>query len=137
MSKYVDLFLAVWAVLIGTGLLPFAIKLMIANTKNKNLLMFETWALQGVQYAQKNADSNEAKKQEAISFLAKRLQANKLGAKFSDAQLEAAIEIAVAKLHDMTATEQVKPKVVVPAQVVAEPSPVEIETAPAPEAENK
>ena len=137
MSKYVDLFLAVWAVLIGTGLLPFAIKLMIANTKNKNLLMFETWALQGVQYAQKNADSNEAKKQEAVSFLAKRLQANKLGAKFSDAQLEAAIEIAVAKLHDMTATEQVKAKVVVPAQVVAEPAQVEIETAPAPTAENK
>ena len=90
-----------------------------------------------MQYAQKNADSNDAKKQEAISFLAKRLQDNKLGAKFSDAQLEAAIEIAVAKLHEMATTEQVKPKVVVPAQVVAEASPVEIETAPAPTAENK
>lgn len=135
MSKYVDLFLAVWAVLIGTGLLPFAIKLMIANTKNKNLLMFETWALQGVQYAQKNADSNDAKKQEAVSFLAKRLQANKLGGKFSDAQLEAAIELAVAKLHDMTTTEQADTTVVVPSPVVAEASPVEIETAVAPTTE--
>lgn len=137
MSKYIDVFAAVWAVLIGTGLLPFAIKLMIANTKNKNLLMFETWALQGVQYAQKNADSNDAKKQEAISFLAKRLQANKLGSKFSDAQVEAAIEIAVAKLHSMATTEPVVAKVVVPAPVVAEPAQVEIETAVAPETENK
>lgn len=136
MSKYIDVFAAVWAVLIGTGLLPFAIKLMIANTKNKNLLMFETWALQGVQYAQKNADSNDAKKQEAISFLAKRLQANKLGSKFSDAQIEAAIEIAVAKLHNMATTEPVVAKVVVP-QVVAEPAQVEIETAVAPTTENK
>lgn len=100
MSKYVDLFLAIWTLLIATGLLPFAIKWAIANTKNKNIKLFEEWALQAVQYAEANSDTSEAKKAQAISFVTDRLRNNDLLKKFSAEQIDAVIEKAVADLHD-------------------------------------
>lgn len=100
MSKYVDLFLAIWTLLIATGLLPFAIKWAIANTKNKNIKLFEEWALQAVQYAEANSDTSEAKKAQAISFVTDRLRKNDLLKKFSSEQIDAVIEKAVADLHD-------------------------------------
>lgn len=100
MSKYVDLFLAIWTLLIATGLLPFAIRWAIANTKNKNVKLFEEWALQAVTYAEENSDTSEAKKAQAISFVTDRLRKNNLLKKFSSEQIDAVIEKAVADLHD-------------------------------------
>lgn len=100
MSKAIEFGMAIWTLLIATGLLPFAIKWAIANTKNKNIKLFEEWALQAVQYAEANSNTSDAKKQEAIAFVANRLKANNLVGKFSDEQVDAVIEKAVAELHD-------------------------------------
>ncbi len=100
MSKYVDLILAIWTILIATGLASVAIKWAIANTKNKNILMFEKWALQAVNYAERNSDTSEAKKSQAISFVTDELRKNNLIKKFSNEQIDAVIEKSVADLHD-------------------------------------
>lgn len=100
MSKAIEFGMAIWTLLIATGILPFAIKWAIANTKNKNIKLFEEWALQAVQYAEANSDTSDAKKKEAISFVRDRLKANKMVSKFSDEQIDAVIEKEVAALHD-------------------------------------
>ena len=100
MSKYVDLILALWTLLLATGLVSAGIKWAIANTKNKNILMFEKWALQAVNYAERNSDTGAAKKSQAISFVTDELRKNNLLKKFSKEQIDAVIEQAVAELHD-------------------------------------
>jgi len=97
-----DNFLKVFTFLWTTGLLSavvlFVIKLLKAHTKNQNLLMFYTWAQQAVHWAEVNCYCGEDKKLEASNFIATRLRANKLLSHFSDEQIEAVIEWAVAEM---------------------------------------
>lgn len=88
--------------LYNTGLLTAvayaASRFLIGHTKNKNLLMLNEWAMQAVQYAETHLHSSTDKKHEAMVFLTERLNANKLGVKFDDKQLDAVIEKAVREL---------------------------------------
>ena len=88
--------------LYNTGLLTAvayaASRFLVAHTKNKNLLLLEQWALQATQYAETHMQGSDEKKQVALSFLADRLNANKLGLKFDDKQLDTVIELAVRQL---------------------------------------
>ena len=98
LQNILDVLLFLW----NTGLLTVLVYLgshfIIAHTKNKNLLMLNEWALQAVEYAEHNQEDSAEKKHEAMSFLVDRLNANKLGLKFSEKQLDTVIELAVHKL---------------------------------------
>ena len=88
--------------LYNTGLLTAvayaASRFLVAHTKNKNLLMLNEWAMQAVQYSETHLHSSTDKKQAAMAFLTERLNANKLGVKFDEKQLDTVIELAVRQL---------------------------------------
>ncbi|WP_349584841.1 phage holin, LLH family [Leuconostoc citreum] len=93
-------FVALWTSGVLTAVGHAVIRLVQANAKNKNILSFTKWAEQGVQYAETLNVSSEEKKQAAIKVVYDRLIANKLPFTFSDEQVSAEIETAVAKLHN-------------------------------------
>ena len=94
--------LALWSTGVLTAVAHAASRFFVSNTKNKNLLLLNEWAMQAVQYAETHLHSSTDKKKAAMSFLAERLSANKLGVKFDDKQLDTVIELAVTKLKGMT-----------------------------------
>lgn len=102
MSKtdLIGILIALWTSGIITAVVHAGIKLINANTKNKRLLAFTKWAEQAVAFAENNADTPAEKKREATAFLYDRLIKNKVPFNFSDDQVDAEIEKAVAKLHD-------------------------------------
>ncbi|CAK1250300.1 hypothetical protein R55227_BLOPHJLP_01331 [Fructobacillus tropaeoli] len=69
------------------------------KTKNGNLQLLLTWADQAVALLEKSDLGGAQKKQQAIDYVATRLAANKLTGKFSQEQLSAVIEQAVAQLN--------------------------------------
>lgn len=93
-----DIILFLWNTGILTAVAYAASRFLVAHTKNKNLLLLNEWAMQAVQYAETHLHSSTDKKQAALSFLAQRLNANKLGLKFDDKQLDTVIELAVHQL---------------------------------------
>lgn len=94
--------LALWSTGVLTAVAHAASRFFVSHTKNKNLLLLNEWAMQAVQYAETHLHSSTDKKKAAMSFLAERLSANKLGVKFDDKQLDTVIELAVTKLKGMT-----------------------------------
>lgn len=99
-NDWLQILIALWTSGILTAVVTAGIRLINANTKNKNILMVTKWAEQAVQYAENNSDTPESKKKDATNFVYNRLIVNKLPFKFSDEQVDALIESAVAKLHD-------------------------------------
>ncbi|MDR3241349.1 MAG: phage holin [Lactobacillaceae bacterium] len=97
-----DQLIKILVALFDSGLLGavtvFGVKYLISITKNKNILMFEKWALQAVTLADKTTLENPEKKDLATNFLTERLNANKLNYKFSEDQVSAAIELALKEL---------------------------------------
>ena len=93
-----DIILFLWNTGILTAVAYAASRFFIAHTKNKNLLLLNEWAMQAVQYAETHLHSSTDKKKAAMSFLAERLSANKLGVKFDEKQLDTVIELAVRQL---------------------------------------
>lgn len=93
-----DIILFLWNTGLLTALAYAGSRFLIAHTKNKNLLLLNEWAMQAVQYAETHLHSSTDKKQAALSFLTERLNANKLGLKFDDKQLDTVIELAVREL---------------------------------------
>jgi len=81
-----------------TAVAIFGIKYLISITKNKNILMFEKWALQAVTFAEESGMNNPQKKLIATDFLTDRLNKNKLNYKFSSDQVSAAIELALKEM---------------------------------------
>ncbi|GAP04931.1 phage holin, LLH family [Fructobacillus tropaeoli] len=75
------------------------IRLLRTKTKNGNLQLLLTWADQAVALLEKSDLAGTQKKQQAIDYVATRLEANKLAGKFSQEQLSAVIEQAVAQLN--------------------------------------
>ncbi|QHJ83561.1 MAG: hypothetical protein [Caudoviricetes sp.] len=69
------------------------------KTKNGNLQLLLTWADQAVVLLEKSDLGGAQKKQQAVGYVATRLAANKLTGKFSQEQLSAVIEQAVAQLN--------------------------------------
>ncbi|WP_258088121.1 phage holin, LLH family [Weissella fangxianensis] len=97
-----NIILFLWNTGLLTALAYSGSRFLVAHTKNKNLLLLNEWAMQAVQYAETHLHSSTDKKKSAMSFLAERLSANKLGVKFDDKQLDTVIELAVTKLKGMT-----------------------------------
>ncbi|MCS9983698.1 hypothetical protein EFL35_01625 [Weissella paramesenteroides] len=93
-----EIILFLWNTGILTALAYAGSRFLIAHTKNKNLLLLNEWAMQAVQYAETHFHSSTDKKKAALSFLTERLNANKLGLKFDDKQLDTVIELAVKQL---------------------------------------
>lgn len=93
-----DIILFLWNTGILTAVAYAASRFLVAHTKNKNLLLLNEWAMQAVQYAETHLHSSTDKKKAALSFLIERLNANKLGLKFDDKQLDTVIELAVREL---------------------------------------
>lgn len=69
------------------------------KTKNGNVQLLLTWADQAVTLLEGSNLAGQQKKQQAIAFVSQRLVANKLAGKFSQEQLSAVIEQAVAQLN--------------------------------------
>ncbi|CAK1222831.1 phage holin, LLH family [Fructobacillus fructosus] len=69
------------------------------KTKNGNVQLLLTWADQAVALIEKSDLAGTQKQQQAIDFVSQRLVANKLAGKFSQEQLSAVIEQAVAQLN--------------------------------------
>ena len=97
-KNIVDIILFLWNTGLLTAVAYAASRFLVAHTKNKNLLLLNEWAMQAVQYAETHLHGSTDKKQAALSFLAERLNANKLGVKFDDKQLDTVIELAVREL---------------------------------------
>ena len=93
-----DIILFLWNTGLLTALAYAGSRFLVAHTKNKNLLMLNEWAMQAVQYSETHLHSSTDKKQAAMSFLTERLNANKLGVKFDEKQLDTVIERAVREL---------------------------------------
>jgi hypothetical protein len=91
---------ALWTNGVLTGVAAAVIKSIKANTKNKHVLLLTQWAEQAVQYAENHCETSDDKKKKANEILYDRLIANKIPFAFSDEQVDAVIESAVAKLHD-------------------------------------
>ena len=98
LQNIMDILLFLWNTGLLTALAYAGSHLLVAHTKNKNLLMLNEWAMQAVQYAETHLHSSTDKKKAALSFLTERLNANKLGLKFDDKQLDTVIELAVREL---------------------------------------
>ena len=92
--------LALWSTGVLTAVAHVASRFFVAHTKNKNLLLLNEWAMQAVQYAETHLQGSAEKKQSALNFLTERLNANKLGLRFDDKQLDTVIELAVMALHN-------------------------------------
>ena len=97
-KNIVDIILFLYNTGLLTAVAYAASRFLVAHTKNKNLLMLNEWAMQAVQYSETHLYSSSDKKQAALSFLTERLNANKLGLKFDDKQLDTVIERAVREL---------------------------------------
>ena len=93
-----DIILFLWNTGLLTAVAYAASRFLVAHTKNKNLLLLNEWATQAVQYAETHLHGSTDKKKAAMSFLAERLNANKLGVKFDEKQLDTVIELAVRQL---------------------------------------
>lgn len=93
-----DIILFLWNTGLLTAVAYAASRFLVAHTKNKNLLLLNEWAMQAVQYAETHLHSSTDKKKAAMAFLTERLNANKLGLKFDDKQLDTVIELAVREL---------------------------------------
>lgn len=93
-----NIILFLWNTGILTAVAYAASRFLVAHTKNKNLLLLNEWAMQAVQYAETHLHSSTDKKKAAMAFLTERLNANKLGLKFDDKQLDTVIELAVREL---------------------------------------
>ncbi|WEA52228.1 phage holin, LLH family [Weissella paramesenteroides] len=93
-----DIILFLWNTGLLTAVAYAASRFLVAHTKNKNLLLLNEWAMQAVQYAETHLHSSTDKKKAALSLLTERLNANKLGMKFDDKQLDTVIELAVREL---------------------------------------
>ena len=97
-KNIVDIILFLWNTGLLTAVAYAARRSLVPHTKNKNLLMINEWAMQAVQYAETHLHSSTDKKHAAMSFLTERLNANKLGVKFDEKQLDTVIELAVREL---------------------------------------
>lgn len=106
MDKTIEILSVLWDSGILTAVAYFAIKLIKAHTKNKNILMFNSWAEQAVNYAEANYKTGAEKRNAAYHFITNRLRANKLLGKFSANQIYGAIEKAVAELQKVGKTDE-------------------------------
>lgn len=93
-QNWMDLITAVLTVFAGV-ITYGAHKLFTAKTKNANLNSFNEWANQAVNYVEKKFTDNDTKKKEAVAYLTSVLKQNKLLSKFTDEEIDAAIEFAV------------------------------------------
>ena len=97
-NHFLEWIIALWSTGIITAVAHAASRFLVSHTKNKNLLLLNEWAMQAVQYAETHLHSSTDKKHAAMSFLTERLNANKLGVKFDEKQLDTVIELAVRQL---------------------------------------
>ena len=96
-QNWMDLITAILTVFAGV-ITYGAHKLFTAKTKNANLNSFNKWADQAVSYVENKYADNATKKSEAVSYLTKILKQNKLLSKFTDEEIDGAIEVAVSLL---------------------------------------
>lgn len=106
MTHMINVLTALWDSGIITAVAYFAIKLLKAHTKNKNITMFMMWAEQAVNYAEATYKTGPEKKNAAYNFIVKRLRANHLIGKFSTEQVYGAIEKAVAEIEKAGGTNE-------------------------------
>lgn len=99
MENFIKILTALWDSGIITAVAYFAIKLLKAHTKNKNIAMFTSWAEQAVHYAEYTYKTGSEKRSAAYDFIVERIHRNKLAGKFSTKQIYGAIEKAVAELQ--------------------------------------
>jgi hypothetical protein len=86
--NYLDFLFFLWNSGLATSLVIFFNKLIKAHTKNKNLLLLNTWAEQAITWADNNVGNNMDL---ATTFIQKRLDANNLQGRFSNQQIEAVL----------------------------------------------
>lgn len=94
--EYVTTLAVIFFTFGGGALLIKGLKLFESKTKNENLIKLGRWAEQAVYWAEKNYTGGSAKQLQAQEFVAKRLKKNKLFDNFSEKQIEAEIEKALA-----------------------------------------
>ena len=98
MNNILNFLILLW----GSGLLSaiaiFVLNWLNSKTKNENIKMFYLWASQAVSWAEVNFDGGRVKKEEAVTFIKQRLEANRLTNNFSQKQIEAVIEWAVSEM---------------------------------------
>lgn len=104
-----------------TSVAGAGIRYLRAATKGKNIGMFLSWAEQAVYYVEDNFTGSVKKKEQAIKFIKRRVEANGLEGKFSTEQISGAIEAVVAKLNEGRATEKAEIAVERPSQTVEVP----------------
>lgn len=116
-QNWMDLIIAILTVFIGV--ITFgAHRLFTAKTKNANLNSFNEWANQAVNYVEKKFTDNDTKKKEAISYLTRVLKKNKLLDKFTDEEIDAAIEFAVGLLpHSIKDMSALAPLASIPSSI--------------------
>ncbi|PVY86498.1 phage holin, LLH family [Convivina intestini] len=86
-------------IVLGAPIVHGVVKYLRSKTKNNNVQLFLGWVDQAVGSLENSDLSGTEKKYKAISYVSKRLAANKLVGKFSEQQISAAIEMAVNGLH--------------------------------------
>lgn len=106
MDNMLKIINSLWQSGILTTVAIFVIRWMLAHTEDvisgkraKNIKLVETWALQAVQFADRNANANFDKKNVATHYLADQLHANKLVKRFSENEIDTMIEIAVKEIR--------------------------------------
>ena len=87
-----------WDSGILTAVAFYAIILIIANTKNKNIAMFASWTQQAVAFAEQYSNPGQEKKDLAMRLVRRRIRANGLAVRFSEEQISGAIEWALAEM---------------------------------------
>lgn len=96
-QNWMDLITAILTVFAGV-ITYGAHRLFTAKTKNANLNSFNEWANQAVNRVENKFTDNDTKKKEAVLYLTRVLKKNKLLNKFTDEEIDAAIEFAVGLL---------------------------------------
>ena len=93
-----DKAISILVLVINTGIFGVVATALVdwlkSHTKNENLSMFYDWINQGIAIAEKTwgSDQGSAKQRDAVQFVKDRIESNGLNGRFSDSQIEGAIE---------------------------------------------
>lgn len=100
-EDWIAVAVALYTTGIATAVAHAVVKLLTANTKNKNVKLLLGWVDEGVNFAESQRNLIGAdKKAEAFKYVTSKLVGNKLENKFTTQQIDALIEKYVAELHD-------------------------------------
>ena len=95
MKTFIEILIALYGTGILTALASFALKFLKTKIKNQKLLTLATYAEQAVNRAESIAENNEAKYNEALSYLTSLIDKSGLKLDVPDEQKKALIETAV------------------------------------------